>query len=682
MKEELINFYKLERLANSNPVKFLNLIKSLSEEADVSCCIKILKMSGICVDIYGTDRNRELYEQSLTILSDHFGKKCEEILIFKYEVSLLAKLIKDFLNLRSKCGVDNVTKINQIPAILLVAEIWVRSCSDYMKGSELDSIIKKYPFAIIGGDYNGKPIDFTISISQMVQSIDNIMEYVGVILKYLIHNNAPLSGTQINIPYDDLIVSRQHIPLIDKWDRLYHTYDEWKFTNSKIYSKKTGEITFIPSGNNDFLAHHISNIRFRSMKFKWMFDFEAIGEENIKVVQNTLVLPPEEFCSSKEALSTILAHEFFGSDTFKEECFKVSIAEWIRAYIVLRMEAENYLNSCQNINTTGLSINNWCIAKKRSEWIKIIEKGGVCAENAEIIINYLTFDKKAKDLLDCPLIPMDGYLVALPSFLANIEAASAMLSNFVNRGVDVSFKGYGFERRVLNKIKSSGFSVVRIVTEEKNETYECDAVFVMGEELFLLELKSFLQPHTIREHYELKLKIQSAVSQLNRISDFYSNRIDIIKDKLNLPSFWIPKKIHKVIVCMANLGEALKIDDCVVVDESVLRRFFDREAPAIVIGNKKIVFFDEAYEGDIKPEKLLTILSEPPQIKIAKSQLEYTSRILDLDNIQLKFFDFVKKTGDFTYLSKDDVSAVANILKIPPQELIDKTNKSMNKDER
>lgn len=102
-----------------------------------------------------------------------------------------------------------------------------------------------------------------------------------------------------------------------------------------------------------------------------------------------------------------------------------------------------------------------------------------------IIIDFFTFNHKSQDLIDCPFILIDDQLVVIPSLTASADAARALASNFLNKNVNLDFKGGGFEDRIkagfnINKIKNS-----RLYQKTSATEYECDVAFVIENDIFL-----------------------------------------------------------------------------------------------------------------------------------------------------------------------------------------------------
>jgi hypothetical protein len=234
---------------------------------------------------------------------------------------------------------------------------------------------------------------------------------------------------------------------------------------------------------------------------------------------------------------------------------------------------------------------------------------------------------------------ISGQAHLLPSLTSKIAPADAMLSNFMYKRLDVSLRGKGLENRILANLAKNGIPGKNVNSHHKGEEYECDIVFILEENLFFVECKAFLQPDSPRTYYEFVDKITNAPNQLIRISSFYENNIEIIRDKFGMPETWMPKQIYKIIVSGALLGESFSINDCYVTDESILQRFFDREAPGIAIEHAKIAIPNENYADSITVQKLMNVISSPPPIELTKARMNKRSMSLELHNLIFSYHD-------------------------------------------
>ena len=666
MTVDFVEFRHLERLANKSPSKFLNFLKEALFQHGLEYCVRLLKLSGICVDIYGTGNNRKTYEKCLNVLVGTNREKDERISKLDKEVCLWNSIFEDFRNLRHSTGVEEIKLKRQIPSFLLVIEMVISAGMEYALGHKLKDIKQRYPLVLALGDEEEKIIEDRRAHSHLLQIMDNIMENAGIILRYLIYNKAPLEGNKTTVSGKDLRTSLQHIFLIDRYDQLLHQYEFWKFYDSELEMSTNFNIFIKPIDLENYVAQHVSNTRYRMLRMKWMFDFGVMASQ-MKVDPETKSLPPKNLRIDLEGLASIFCHEFFGSEELAECLLGVPLAEWIRAFTVLHQEGKKYIDSRTSV--APLALSKWCIVQSKEVWVETMKKGGIEESKAEIIIDNLTFGPDSKDMLDCPLFPIDGLLLALPSILYQIEPGAALMSNFLSKSLDVSFKGRGLEKRLLTSISDAGLKCSEVSDNDNGEEFQCDIVFKVEDDLFYVECKSFIQPSTPREHYELFDKLYEATKQLNRIADYYNNKLDKVKHQLKLRDDWVPKNSHRLVVCSAMVGQETVINGCHIIDESAFRRFFDRESPGFVIGKVAVPFPDENYEGETTTEKLINVLNCLPQVLFAKKQLVAQAREMTLDAITIQYIGFTKLMGDYFNLNDEEINKLAKELGIKPEIL-------------
>jgi len=417
MNVNFIEFRHLERLVHRSPKKFIDLFNDVLTKEGLEYSVKLLKLSGLCVDLYGSGINKDIYEECIVKLFKAYKEQSECLSRLEKDVSLWNYIFEDFRQLRRRTGVEDIKLKRQIPSFLLAIEMVIGAGMEYALGHQLRDIKQHYPFVMALGDRESKIIEAKNVHSQLLQILDNIMENAGLVLRYLIYNKAPLEGIKTTVSKRDINISLQHLILTDRYDQLLYQYDFWKFYDSEL--KISDDKVFVkPIDLDNYVAQKVSNTRFRMMRMKWMFDFGVMSSQ-MNVNPETNILPPQELRVDLEGLGAIFCHEFFGSDELKECLLGVSLAEWIRALTVLHQEGKKYLDSRQSV--APLSLSKWCIVQSKEAWVNTITKGGIEPSKAETIVDNLTFGPNSKDLLDCPLFPIDNLLLALPSILAQIE---------------------------------------------------------------------------------------------------------------------------------------------------------------------------------------------------------------------------------------------------------------------
>ena len=635
------DFFKLERLAGqavsrNRPAVFLDKIREIYESSGLEHAIKALKKSGICVDPYGSNRFGRLYAESVRLLNDMTGGN-GQIDRLVMEADLLDRLFRDFEQLRKKEGVEDIRDKRKVPAFLIGLEVSLGGGREYLHNQFVSKIKQRYPFVWGVADDAGPMMRLRNGHEFYWSILDTISENSGLVLNYFLHNETPFTGLHTSIGINEIQIIRSHMPLTDRYDRLMSTLDCWKFVESEVRLQEDGVISIEPLDREKYLRIKRANYRTRAMRKIWQLQFRR-DAQHLNYDSETLLLPPEHVRSKHEKLACIYCHEFFGSDLFDEECLDIPLSHWLRAYQMLGEEGNRVLQERNTVRS--LTLNQWAIVKTKEEWAALISSGGVPEENATVIVDNLTFIRGSKDPLDCPLIPIDGYLLALPSILSIVEPAIAMLSNFTSKGIDIGFKGTGFERRVREKVKSSGFPCSELHYRGDEGEFECDAAFVIDDDLYFVECKSQGYPQSYREHETFERNVHEDSLQLNRIYNFYSRRMDLVRQRLELPGDWTPRNMHQMVLYQSTHGRTDKVNGCWIIDKSVFWKFFDREPVGFVSNDHMIAYNQDEIVGDITSEKFLRYIADPPQIKSYMDFSREVARVMPVHNEKLRFVDY------------------------------------------
>lgn len=666
-KLKLWNVYELEHLSKNHDlfIAFLNnYIKSHSVEETLG----MIRVSGICFNIYNSKQSK-LYKKVLSIIEKYYSENKGEIEKFTVTITTLNSIFDDFFALRASRELNNIPKKRQILSFMLSLEILLGSLNEYIKGHSLIRIKQVYPFVFSLFDGRKQTVvKAEKDINRVLGIADSIAEFAGGLFKFLGGAEGNLGKIE-TIRMDHVRISRDHIELFDTWSSLLNVEQKWRFFGADLVSNENDGKIHMDLKSEQFLkAQEISKVRFKSQKNKWFADFNVSNKDdlNSKIVINATNLPPNEYLCEDEAYFSIAIGEFLNTHNLEIKCLDVSLSEWIRAYMLIQIEAKKNLNERFASNSVKpLNIEEWTIVKKPDEWIDLFISRGISASSALVILNSFKFTKDSKDLLDCPFVVHNDDLIVIPSVASHIDPSMSLVSLLVKKNIDVSFKGTGLETEILSKLNNKGISAKRIKHIQNDETFECDAVFILDDELFFIELKAYGQPLSIREYYNFLLKLQgseeqvnmddrerSATDQLNRIVDFYSNNLKLVNKELKINNDWEPKKIHKVILTTAMLGESMFFDDCYIVDTSIFERFLDRVPPGFSIGKTFLKPDHVDFNGDITSEKLLNVMKTPPQIELGNIRVRKNYRSVTLESKTIQYPYFNDQLGDFIKYDK------------------------------
>ncbi|WP_166689725.1 hypothetical protein [Bacillus albus] len=661
----LWDFYELEKLSR-NKKRFKTHLEVFMKEHTVEETLDLVRLSGICFNPYHSKIN-DTYKEIVSLIEARYPNCKEHIDEFVTTINSLNSIFQDFRDLRETKALNKIPQSKRVLSFIVALEIWMGSLTEYIKGRSLQEIKKSYPFVISlydPGKAEVLPVGDAINHAKGIA--DSVVENAGRILKYLQYENGTLEKLE-HVSMNEIRAARDHIELFDIFSSLINLEQKWKFSNAIITEDNNN---FNVKLNNDgFLrAQESSKIRFISQKNKWYYDFLS-SELTAQVNTESVELAPKQYLCEDEVFYSIAIGEFLLTHDLNIKCLNVSLTEWIRAYTIIILESKKELeNRFNNGYVRPISLGNWTIFREKKYWKKLFVKRGISRTSTDIIIEKFIFNNDSKDLLDCPFIEFNGALVLIPSIAASIDPSMSLVSLLVNNNIDISFKGTGLETDVLKALNTKGILAKRLKQSHKGETFECDAAFELNNELFFVEIKAFGQPSTYREYYNLLLKLyahqpkaketsdeRSTTEQLERIADFYIKNMGIVCKELDLPENWKPKKIHKIILTTAMLGEPLFVNNTYIVDHSVFIRFLNRIPPGISFNNKLYVYRMPDFEGDITSEKLLNVLNNPPQIWLGNRRIKIEERKITLKN----------KTLDYPYL--DD--ALGDFIKVDDETL-------------
>ncbi|MFZ5354694.1 MAG: hypothetical protein ACOZCL_18485, partial [Bacillota bacterium] len=308
-----------------------------------------------------------------------------------------------------------------------------------------------------------------------------------------------------------------------------------------------------PNDMSRFISEHIAVNRFETKRINLLNKYNNGQNYNPSLIDaNTNILPIKCFIDEFELTDANVCMDYFLSATLNESCNGVRLCEWIRAFAVLRREADDYIEKAKF--PQSLSIENWCMIGNIEYWKEKLTHYGVAEDSAIKIINTLIYDEKSLDLFDSPFILLGDKLLILPSIVKSVQGSRAMLSLFARKGFNLSFAGYNFEDIILSEFHRANIEAKRVHrkvlnAEGKEEEYECDIAFSIGKDLYLCELKYDVQPINSMDFFEFEQKKKTTINeQFKRISNFYLSNLHYVKEELNLSKNWTPRKIYKLLI--------------------------------------------------------------------------------------------------------------------------------------
>lgn len=646
---KFVKYRELSLLGKNNSRRFLSTIENHLTEAPDSA-VETIKASGVCVDVYGSNQNNKLMNQVLQIAKS-IGTNSNQLEQLQAEANHFNSIFEQFRPLRNSLGIEEIPNDQKVGGFLTISEIYLSAARDYTQGIEIDELRKKYPSILALIDEEGKVVEYDRGMNQTIKMAEEIMERTGEILKYFKYDDIPFDGQQDEIDAGNLLLVREHIFLNSIFERLINFYEHWRFSVGGITLGEDKNTKVEVPDLEIRISEAISNSRAEAKKTNIIYQFVQRIDSRICDPQTTK-FPPEAFRADVEILSTIFFREYFGID-LEQEINGVPIREWIRSYTILHQVSEE--NISQRSFPLELKQTSWLVSKAKQDWIRLFVEGGLSEVNSQKILEALIFTDKSKDLLDCPLIELNGSLTLLPSIGFSLAAAESVLSNSARQQWDIAFKGVELDTRIRREVSAQGITCERILNiDENNEEFECDAVFTLGEDLFFFEIKSLVQPDNPRSFNDLRGRLIEASSQLNRVANHFVKNLELVKTALNLSAEWKPQNVYKVIITSAMLGEPLEIAGCLFVDYSILGRFIKREPLAIIFGKFGVQIDVEDYTGPITTQKLLNVISNPNPIRLSSRRLRREITNLQINDIRVILESFRIPLG-FSLLSAEQI---------------------------
>lgn len=610
---ERYNFYKLENVIKEDPSKFINHLNDLLKNEGIDSVISAIKSTGVTINIFNEKKQKD---KLIKIIDSFYNEleiddKLKFIKILK-ESAYFNKLFNFQGELRKKYFEENGISNNRFEVVsyLISLEIYLKEIhADTTKMNTEKFITKESLF-------------------------DSAIESTGMILKNFMYNKSEFIGGKRNISPKIIEITEKHILFSNFWNELNDVLEYWKYSEVEITENTEGKIYFNISDDAFELNNHISNERFLNLRQGWQFNeitkiinkYDKLEEEKI---ENLLL-------NSNESLDYLFATLYFGSPLLNEKIEGLLLIEWIKAYQLIKSESDTFLKKQKKIKS--LNLEKICLSKTEYAWKKFFMQSGFTKEQSESIIQFFTFNNKSLDLVDCPFIKVDDKLVVVPTLTKHADAARALASNFLNRNVNLSFKGQGFEDRTKAGLLINGIKNGSLYKRINGTEYECDVAFLLEDDLFFIECKAHVQPFTGRQHANHLYKLYKETDQINRIANFFESNIQIVKEQLDLNESFSPRNVYRILLTTSMIGTPMFINGVYIVDESSFTMFIDRKPPSLTYINKgksekySSTRFD-IFNGELTSQKMLDFLSAPPQLEIIKDFYKKTEMETELWDI-------------------------------------------------
>lgn len=647
------SFYKYENMLKDEQ-HFKDVLTDILNNNGIEAAINVIKSSGLAVEIFQTKKIRKVFNSVIELLTEYSLKNSIDdsvITNLLLEKEIFETVFEEFENIRSAffSRYEQIDDKFKISSYLLGLELFLRQCNELATSFRNDEKrLENYPYKIL---FNGlSNLEVNKRIHLVTHAFEAAVESSGMLIKYFQYKKYPFLGLKRNISPKIVEKSTKHIEFSEVWLRLRDILDCWKFSNVNISFETENDEKFVSFEVIDRLfelRNLVSNERFINLRESWQMNHIANLNADRKINGDRNF--PDKVSNSKEILDQSFARLYLGSERLDHKVKAITLFDWLKGYALIRKESQKFLDKNKDKKITSLNLSNLCICKTKKQWINLFTSNGFNKENAETIIDTLTFTNSSEDLFDCPFIEFEGNLIVLPSVASNIDSSRAMASNFSSKDLNLSFKGDGFEDRIASLLDSNSIKNGKLYKKTNETEYQCDNVFLLGDDVFFVECKAHVQPYTTRQHTNHLRKLEEETHQINRISSYFAEEFELVKQQLNLNPEFRPRNIYNILLITSMLGEPMQSNNCYIIDESSFTTFINRQPPTLkYLENGKYFEKDSnkfvEYEGPITSEKLLDFIKSPPQIQITKGLYELTEIMVPYLNVKFKGYSKTNET--------------------------------------
>lgn len=154
----------------------------------------------------------------------------------------------------------------------------------------------------------------------------------------------------------------------------------------------------------------------------------------------------------------------------------LTLREWVRCYSAL--ERLSKISKQREVFTFSAL----------SAYLQLV---GISSDKSRLFIDFASFNNESRDLYDSPLLKMksgDYLFCSIGYFSPGIS--NIILSKFSSLKVDLSQKGFGFEKEIHEMLSHLKMNYQHFKFKRENEEYEYDAIILLDDKVFVLECKN------------------------------------------------------------------------------------------------------------------------------------------------------------------------------------------------
>lgn len=332
--------------------------------------------------------------------------------------------------------------------------------------------------------------------------------------------------------------------------------------------------------------------------------------------------------------------------TFEELPFLVSLMEAIASHdpeqIVLGLSLREWVRGYSVISYLANEIKNKVLYTK-GELMSMLLLGGFKEKKAEEFIKHITFGVDSRDIYDSPLVKTSNSLFFLytPAHISPL-ISNIILSKFSSKQADLTKKGYGFERDIIEKLNENNLENRSFKFKRDADEFQYDAIFLLDDKAFILECKNTnLSGGSVARAYQKKIFINETIKQVKRLVCGLTSHPEVFKEHFDKDI----SNYELVPVIMNNLPFSIpgKVNGVYVTDSSA----FGRLIKSRYINSGLI-----SHQGKFK------ITDNKPAFSMWKSDVLTASDIINHFNEPVQLQDFLKHQKTKEYLLRINKSKV------------------------
>ncbi|WP_313183575.1 hypothetical protein [Lacrimispora sp.] len=439
---------------------------------------------------------------------------------------------------------------------------------------------------------------------------DNLSVKIKEILEYIVFykkNNHVCE--KINI--SDVMKSRGHVAAIMVKNNIDMITESWQFGGINIDCNEK-----IITCSNNFWGHIIRTyweMRERSVtttEAMALEKFPMMEEEKWDIERTKFILQKQLYIDISNCKCKIVHKN-------KDDVI-INILDFVKGFARIKYICQQHLIN-RNSKIISGNINKVCVQIKKKDLKRNLLQLGI--DNAELVLELLTYQKN-KDIIDAPLISYGNYYYMIPTLVV-----STLISEVVLSMANVfEFRGKELEKCLLRLLKEEGIICGKIKRHENADTYECDSIFILDNNLFLVESKAWGFPGNITQYYNMNDKIIEAGKQLDRLANYITNNLQDVLIELNLEADYRIDNIYRILLSNFQRADEQILDNTFLCDFNTFRGTIKGVPSGVfVAGNDYALtrFSDEPMrESQITCSKLIDFLKNNELLKRTNKLLE------------------------------------------------------------